>query len=80
MLEALIIAAGLVLLVLLLYWQKQDPWPQRGKDTPIMLTYCAWCIHRDGEDCTNEASPVFGNSCGPVCIGVQRCEVRQLKR
>ena len=74
MLEPLIILVGLVLLVLVLIWQKQDPWPQRGKEPPVRLVYCAWCIHRDGEDCTEQGSPVFGQSCGPVCIGAVRCE------
>jgi hypothetical protein len=31
MLENLIALAGLVLLVLVLVWQRRDPWPQRPK-------------------------------------------------
>ena len=80
MLESLIVLAGLVLLVLVLLWQKQDPWPQRRKELPVMLMYCAWCIDRVGEDCTNQASPVYGLSCGPVCVCAQWCEVREVER
>ena len=50
--DALIGPASLVLLVLDLYWQQQDPWPQRGKETPMLQMYSAWCICREGEDCS----------------------------
>lgn len=78
MLEPLIILAGLVLLVLVLYWQIRDPWPQKGRETPEFPASCAWCIHRAGEDCTNPASPVYRWSCGPVCIGVKQREMREV--
>ena len=76
----LIGVAAVVLLVLVLCWQKQDPWPMRRKEPPIMLMYCAWCIHRDGEDCTSEGSPVYQQSCGPVYMGAQQCEAREARR
>lgn len=68
MLEAVIVLAGLVLLVLVLYWQRRDPWPQRRKEPPVILAYCAWCIHRDGEDCSQPGSPVCGQPCSSVYI------------
>lgn len=47
---------------------------------PYLLTYCAWCIHRAGDDCTHPESPVYNQPCGPVCTGARRCSVRVVKR
>ena len=71
MLDTLIILATVVLLVLALVWQWRNPWPQRKREPPAIHMYCAWCVHRDGEDCTNSASPVHAERCGPVRIGVE---------
>jgi hypothetical protein len=71
MLGTLIILATVVPLVLAPVWQWRNPWLQRKREPPVILMYCAWCIHRGGEDCTNSASPVHEERCGPVCIGAE---------
>jgi hypothetical protein len=43
------------------------------------VTFCAWCIYRDGDDCTNPKSPIIGEECGPVCSGKVKCRVRQVE-
>ena len=40
----------------------------------------ARCLFRDGEDCTNPKSPVYGVPIGEVCIGRLRCKVRETAR
>jgi hypothetical protein len=75
--EALAILAGLLLLGLVLWEQKQFTGGARKlRERP---TFCAWCVWRDGEDCTNPASPVFAQACVPVCIGEVTCEARRLQ-
>jgi hypothetical protein len=75
--EALVILAGLLLLGLALWEQKQFTGGARQlRERP---TFCAWCVWRDGETCTQPASPVSGQSCGPVCIGQVKCEARRLQ-
>jgi hypothetical protein len=51
--------------------------PRRKAEAP---TFCAWCIHRAGDDCTHPGSPVSGQPCGPVCIGRVVCTVREARR
>jgi hypothetical protein len=46
------------------------------KETTKASAFCAWCIYRDGDDCTNPESPVSGRECGPVCSGHLRCTVQ----
>lgn len=70
MLETLIILAGVVLLVLVLYWQKQAPWLQRRKEPLVILTYRAWRLHGDGEDCTHPRSSTDEQ---PLRHDVRRC-------
>ena len=78
MFEALTILAGLALLGWALWEQKQfTGGARKPRERP---TFCAWCAWRDGEDCTNPASPVFSRACGPVCIGDLACDVREVHR
>jgi len=51
-------------------WEKRYPYPDPE-------AFCAWCVWRDQEDYTNAAGLVYGQSCGPVCVGKVRCEVRE---
>jgi hypothetical protein len=74
MLKALTILAGLLLLGWALWEQKQYT---GSRQTRERSTFCAWCVWRDAEDCTNPASPVFARTCGPVCIGTLGCEMRR---
>jgi hypothetical protein len=73
-----LLALGILGFMALVYFlDKRVPhiWPRRRVKADA---YCAWCIYRDGEDCTNPASPVYPGPCGPVCIGEKRCGVRQV--
>lgn len=67
--------AGLIVLAYEL--ERRYPWPREPK---VALTFCAWCIQRDGETCGHPDSPVAGESCGPVCIGRLHCEVREVEK
>jgi hypothetical protein len=69
-----------MLLVLVPLLLKQDSWPQRGKERPVIRMYCAWYIHRAGDNCANLASSVYGQGCGPMCIGTMRCNVREVRQ
>ena len=77
MFEALVILAGLLLLGWALWEQKQYTGSRQSRERP---TFCAWCIYRSGEDCTNAASPVSWQSSGPVCFGNLACEVREVQQ
>lgn len=80
MTDALIVVVILLALGLVLLEQRREPGrglPGKRRELP---TFCAWCISRDGETCTNPGSPVSGRSCGPVCIGDLACEVREVRR
>ena len=71
--------SGLVALVGFLTWaERRYPSQQRHSPHAEGLIFCAWYVHRDGDDCNHPGSPVHGQGCGPVCIGVQRCEVREV--
>jgi hypothetical protein len=74
---------GLALVVLLgfLYWaDRRYLGPSKPRERPVLLTYCAWCVHGDAEECTHPNSPVYDQACGPVCIARVRCQVRNLTR
>jgi hypothetical protein len=71
--KALTIPAGLALLGWALWEQMQFTGSRQPKEQP---TFCAWRIWRTGADCTNPTIPVFGQTCGPVCVGAQRREAR----
>jgi hypothetical protein len=57
MFKALTILIGLLLLGWALGEQKQYTGSRKLRERP---TFYAWCAWRDGKDCTNTASPVFG--------------------
>jgi hypothetical protein len=72
MLDTLTALAGLVLLALMLGRQRRDPWPQRRRELPVLLMYCARCMHREGEDCINPATLTMGRAvarCAAVLNG-----------
>lgn len=63
-----------------LYWaDRRCPAPTKPKERPVLLTYCAWCVHRDADDCTHPNSLVYGQGYSPVCIRRVRCDVRDAK-
>jgi hypothetical protein len=69
---AVLIGLALMALVGFLYWaDRRYPAPSKSRERPFLLTYCAWCVHGDGDLCTNPRSPVYGQECGLVCIGVE---------
>ena len=61
----------------------QDSWPRRHRKTHPAL--CAWCLHRDGDLCTNTESPVnkaaatgyHRAECGQVCGVEVKCLARK---
>jgi hypothetical protein len=76
-----LIGLVLALLVAFLYWaDRRYPAPTKPRERPVLLTYRAWCVHRDGDDCTHPNSPVYNQPCDPVCIGRVRCGVRVVTR
>lgn len=56
--------------------RRNDQQPRRAVDRPAL---CAYCIYRNGEDCTNPQSHVYGASIGRVCSGNYKCRVRQIR-
>jgi hypothetical protein len=56
---ALFTLALAALFAWVLWWQRCDPAPG-SRPRPEAPAFCAWCIYRDGDDCTNFASPVPG--------------------
>jgi hypothetical protein len=55
-----LIGLVLALLIAFLYWaDRRYPAPSKPRERPVLLTYCAWCAHRDGDDCTHPNSPVW---------------------
>ena len=80
-LQVLLVAVALVALVALVYLlERRYPGPSKPREWPFLLTYCTWCIHRDGDDCTHAESLVSGQECAPACIGADWCEVREVKQ
>jgi hypothetical protein len=76
-----LIGLALAGLVGFLYWaEKRYPSPSKPRDPDLAPTLCAWCEHRAGDHCTHPGSPVYGQPCGPVCIGSEWCDVREVKR
>jgi hypothetical protein len=53
------------------------------KGLKMLLTFSAaelaWCIYRDGEDCTNPDIAVHEGECAPVCRGNRKCHSRMLQ-
>jgi hypothetical protein len=76
----------LVILLLVMYevigWLNQrgflDRTPSPRPEPHV--TFCVWCIYRDGDDCTNPESPVGGEECGLVCSGKAMCKLRAVRR
>ena len=72
-----LIGAAVVALVAFLHWaDRKHPSPSKPWEHGYLLTYCAWCIHRAGDDCTHPDSPVYNQPCGPVCTVARRCHLR----
>ena len=72
-----LIGAAAVVLVGFLYWaERRYPAPSKPRERPEVLTFCAWCVHRDGDDCTHPGSPVYGQPCARCASGRSgaRCE------
>jgi hypothetical protein len=84
MLDELWMLVGLVVVVLIMaliyYLQIRYAVPRRPNEQLEALAFCARCVHRHGDLCTNPASPVYGQACGPVCIGDVQCKVREVRR
>lgn len=82
-LVSVLFALALAMLLGAMIWSDKrwpplyDRQPRRTIDKPAR---CAYCIYRDGEDCTNPRSPVHGAPIGPVCGGNHKCRVRQRTR
>ena len=76
-----LIGIGMVALIALTYYpDRRYPGPQEPREMTLSLTFCAWFTWRDGEMCTSGGSYLHDQPCGPVCIGRQRCAVREVKR
>jgi hypothetical protein len=56
------------LLPLAYYVQRMPKGRRRRRERPEPETFCAWCVYRDGEDCTNRDSPVYGQGVVRGCI------------
>jgi hypothetical protein len=56
--------AGLVLLGWALWEQRRDPGRGATSERAERPMFCAWCMYRSGEDCTNPANPVAARSMG----------------
>lgn len=68
------VAIGIVLLALV--YPLQRDWRKGGNFRPRQReAFCAHCIHRDGEDCTNPKSSVYPGPIGDVCSGKILCKV-----
>ena len=59
------------------YIQQMPQGRRRQRKRPESQTFCAWCVFRDGEDCTSPNSPVCDQACGPVCWGNVKCELQR---
>lgn len=84
MLDELWMLVGVVAVVLIMaliyYLQIRHAVPLRPDEQFEVLAFCARCVHRHGDLCTHPSSPVFGQACGPVCIGDLACNVREVRR
>lgn len=50
----------LAALVAFLYWaDRRHPAPTKPRERDLALTFCAWCVHRAGDECTHSESPVI---------------------
>jgi len=55
-----LIGPVLAALVAFLYWaDRRYPAPTKPRERPVLLTYCAWGVHRAGDECTHPNSPVW---------------------
>ena len=70
---------GVLHLFALARWVGYHPAPSSRPRAETPAIY-AWCIHRDGDDCTHPGSPQAGQICGPVCVGRLPCQVREVRR
>ena len=53
----------------LAWWLQRQPAPPRRprQERPqLPPPFCAWCIYRDGQDCTHPRSPVSPDPIDPV--------------
>ena len=71
------VLVGIALLALV--YPLQRDWRETGnfRRHKERQAYCAYCIYRDGEDCTNPKSPVYAGPIGEACIGRIKCKVRE---
>jgi hypothetical protein len=74
---AILIGTSLTSLVAHLVWTGRQHPDRRSGKAGEAGAYCVWCVYRRGSVCSHPRSPVYLEECGPVCTGVQRCEVRQ---
>jgi hypothetical protein len=68
------VAIPLLLLIGLLYLaEKRYPAPQElGPRREGMPASCAWCVYRDGDNCTNPDSSLYSRRCEPGCsVGIE---------
>jgi hypothetical protein len=74
------VVAVMLIMALIYYLQIRYAVPRRPNKQLEALAFCARCVHRHGDLCTHPGSPVFGQACGPVCIGDLACSVREVRR
>jgi hypothetical protein len=68
--------ATMALIIFAFVTRRLDPAPPKPRPHPEPPGYCAPCIHRAGDKCTNPKSPVYPGACDPVSVGKVKCSVR----